>query len=145
MGHIDEGEQQMAEVMCQIAVSTPGTVEDCMQMLENKLEQHSCKMKMLEAPIPSQIQERSCQLTGVELLTTESSDNGRQADQGEAANIVEATVVTGEAQPVIAAEGGIGGEGATTILASEGQVGEVSAIISEEELGLTGGKFAEED
>ncbi|KAI6147586.1 hypothetical protein EDD17DRAFT_1514460 [Pisolithus thermaeus] len=28
---------------------------------------------------------------GVELLATESSDNGRQADQGEAANIVEAT------------------------------------------------------
>ncbi|KAI6098939.1 hypothetical protein EV401DRAFT_1895032 [Pisolithus croceorrhizus] len=39
---------------------------------------------------------------GVELLATESSDNGRQADQGEAANIVEATAVAGEAQPVVA-------------------------------------------
>ncbi|KAI6127597.1 hypothetical protein EDD16DRAFT_1702331 [Pisolithus croceorrhizus] len=98
---------------------------------------------------------------GVELLATESSDNGRQADQGEAANIVEATAVAGEAQPVVVAEGGIGGEhhqmmeensgecptegdGATTILASEQQVGEVSAVISEEELGSTGGKLAED-
>ncbi|KAI6165084.1 hypothetical protein EDD17DRAFT_1754911 [Pisolithus thermaeus] len=98
---------------------------------------------------------------GVELLATESSDNGGQADQGEAANIVEATAVAGEAQPVVAAEGGIGGEhhqmteensgecptegdGATTILASEQQVGDVSAVISEEELGSAGGKLAED-
>ncbi|KAI6156137.1 hypothetical protein EDD17DRAFT_1764470 [Pisolithus thermaeus] len=81
------------------------------------------------------------------------------SSEGEA-NIVEATAVAGEAQPVVAAEGGIGsehhqmtdensgecpteGEGATTILASEQQVGDVSAIISEEELGSAGGKLAE--
>ncbi|KAI6097107.1 hypothetical protein EDD16DRAFT_1520815 [Pisolithus croceorrhizus] len=78
---------------------------------------------------------------GGELLATESSDNGGQADQGEAANTVEATAVAGEAQPVVVAEGGIGGEhhqmteensgecptegeGATKILASKQQVGE---------------------
>ncbi|KAI6115696.1 hypothetical protein EV401DRAFT_2073286 [Pisolithus croceorrhizus] len=124
---------------------------------------------MSEVPVPSQLHERSLPTRGeppaidqgVELLATESSDNGRQADQGEAANIVEATAVAGEAQPVVAAEGGIGsehhqmteensgecpteGDGATTILASEQQVGEVSAIISEEELGSTGGKLAED-
>ncbi|KAI6167457.1 hypothetical protein EDD17DRAFT_1504568 [Pisolithus thermaeus] len=83
---------------------------------------------------------------GVELLATESSDNGGQADQGEAANIVEATAVAGEAQPVVVAEGGIGsehhqmteensgeclteGDGATTILASKQQVGEVMTYI----------------
>ncbi|KAI6112604.1 hypothetical protein F5141DRAFT_1063008 [Pisolithus sp. B1] len=98
---------------------------------------------------------------GVELLATESSDNGGQGGQGEEANIMEGTAVAGEAQPIIMEEGGIGGEhhqmmeenlgecpteaeGGTTILVSEGQVAEVSGVNTEEELVSTGGKFPEE-
>ncbi|KAI6120109.1 hypothetical protein EDD16DRAFT_1519063 [Pisolithus croceorrhizus] len=216
MGHIDKGEWQMAHVMCQIAVPTPGTVEDHMQMLENKLAEYGYTIAMLtyenvRSP-HSESQSREVTLTcreppvanqGVELLTTESSDNSAvgsgyslvgnwmmffssagspigsdkssdpipdiflsflfsmQGDQGEAANIMEATALAGEADPVITEEGGISGEhhqmmeensgecategeGGTTILVSEGQVGEVSGMIAEEELGLTGGKFPEE-
>ncbi|KAI6125464.1 hypothetical protein EV401DRAFT_1885892 [Pisolithus croceorrhizus] len=81
---------------------------------------------------------------GVELLATESSDNGGQGGQDEEADIVEGTAVAGEAQPIIAEEGGIGAEGGTTILVSEGQVAEVSGVNTEEELVSTGGKFPEE-
>ncbi|KAI6103458.1 hypothetical protein F5141DRAFT_1065268 [Pisolithus sp. B1] len=98
---------------------------------------------------------------GVELLATESSDNGGQGGQGEEADIVEGTTVAGEAQPIITEEGGIGGkhhqmteensgecpteaEGGTTILVSEGQVAEVSGVNTEGELVSTGGKFLEE-
>ncbi|KAI6140365.1 hypothetical protein EDD17DRAFT_1516405, partial [Pisolithus thermaeus] len=152
MGQIDEGEQQMAEVFCRIAVQTPGTVEDCMQMLENELAEHRhtiatltheleafCDNSMQTPHVDTDMTETTSNIIelqdenvgspssksasrevmptrgeppaidqGVELLATESSDNGRQADQGEAANIVEATAVAGEAQPVVVAEGGIG-------------------------------------
>ncbi|KAI6113641.1 hypothetical protein EDD16DRAFT_1709512 [Pisolithus croceorrhizus] len=75
---------------------------------------------------------------GVELLATESSDNGGQADQ-EGGIGGEPHQMTDENSGECPTEG----EGATTILASEQQVGDVSAVISEEELGSTGGKLAE--
>ncbi|KAI6111914.1 hypothetical protein EDD16DRAFT_1516015 [Pisolithus croceorrhizus] len=175
--HIDEGERQMACVMHQIAVPTPGTVQDnsmqtpqvdtdvtatssnVVEMQDESVRSPHSELKSREVmPIH---REPPVVDQGVELLTTESSDNGRQDDQGEAANITEATAVAGEAEPIIGEEGGISGEhhqmteensgecptegeGGTTILVSKGQVGEVSCMIAEEELGLTGGKFMEE-
>ncbi|KAI6107926.1 hypothetical protein F5141DRAFT_1064223 [Pisolithus sp. B1] len=212
---IDEGEQQITCVMCQIVVPTPGTVEDHMQMLENELAEcrytvatlaHELEAFWVNLQHPRQVQDNSMQTPqadtsmtmttshvvelqdenvgsphsesetrevmpthgeppavnwGVELLVTESSDNGGQGGQGEEADIVEGTAVAGEAQSIIVEEGGIGGEhhqmteensgeclteaeGGTTILVSEGQVAEVSGINTEEELVSTGGKFLEE-
>ncbi|KAI6106279.1 hypothetical protein EDD16DRAFT_1524082 [Pisolithus croceorrhizus] len=163
MGQIDEGEQQMAE---DNSTQTPHVDTDMTGTTSNIIELQDENVRSPSSKSASQKVMPTCGEPpaidqGVELLATESSDNGRQADQGEAANIVEATAVAGEAQPVVTAEGGIGGEhhqmmeensgecptkgdGATTILASEQQVGEVSAIISEEELGSTGGKLAED-
>ncbi|KAI6101901.1 hypothetical protein F5141DRAFT_1065853 [Pisolithus sp. B1] len=151
IGHIDEGEQQIMHVMCQIMVPTPVTVEDHMQMLENKLAECRytiamlmCKLEAIRVNLqhPQQVQDNSMQTPqadtgmtmttlhvvepqdenvgsphsksetrevmpthgeppaidqGVELLVTESSDNGGQGGQGEEANIVEGTAVAGEA------------------------------------------------
>ncbi|KAI6143497.1 hypothetical protein EDD17DRAFT_1515577 [Pisolithus thermaeus] len=163
MGRIDEGERQMAEDNStqtpHADTDTTGTTSNIIEPQDENVGSPSSKSASREVT-PTHGEPPAID-QGVELLATESSDNGGQADQGEAANIVEATAVAGEAQPVVAAEGGIGGEhhqmteensgecptegdGATTILASEQQVGEVSAIISEEELGSTGGKLAED-
>ncbi|KAI6120444.1 hypothetical protein EDD16DRAFT_1518804 [Pisolithus croceorrhizus] len=201
---IDEGEQQITCVMCQIVVPTPGTVEDHMYTVATLA--HELEAFWVNLQHPRQVQDNSMQTPqadtsmtmttshvvelqdenvgsphsesetrevmpthgeppavnrGVELLVTESSDNGGQGGQGEEADIVEGTAVAGEAQSIIVEEGGIGGEhhqmteensgeclteaeGGTTILVSEGQVAEVSGINTEEELVSTGGKFLEE-
>ncbi|KAI6096286.1 hypothetical protein EDD16DRAFT_1720045 [Pisolithus croceorrhizus] len=186
MGRIDEGERQTAEVFRRITVQTPeafcvnlqhprqlqdnsmqtpqadtdmtGTTSNIIELQDENVGSPRSKLDSREV-MPTRGEPPAID-QGVELLATESSDNSGQADQGEAANIVEATAVAGEAQPVVAAEGGIGGEhhqmtdensgecptegeGATTILASEQQVGDVSAVISEEELGSAGGKLVE--
>ncbi|KAI6156282.1 hypothetical protein EDD17DRAFT_1512603 [Pisolithus thermaeus] len=172
VGCIDEGEQQIACVMHQIMVPTPGTVEDHMYTIATLM--HELEAFWVNLQHPRQVQDNSTQTPqadtgmtppaidhGVELLATESSDNGGQGGQGEEADIMEGTAVAGEAQPIIVEEGGIGGEhhqmmeensgecpteaeGGTTILVSEGQVAEVSGINTEEELVSTGGKFPEE-
>ncbi|KAI6095940.1 hypothetical protein EDD16DRAFT_1528330 [Pisolithus croceorrhizus] len=91
--HAVKGEQQIMRVMHQIVVPTPGTVED--------FRDREVTPTHGEPPAINQ---------GVELLATESSDNGGQGGQDEEADIVEGTAVAGEAQPIIAEEGGIGGE-----------------------------------
>ncbi|KAI5996787.1 hypothetical protein EDC04DRAFT_2909800 [Pisolithus marmoratus] len=212
---VDEGERQVAHIMHQMTVPTPGTVEDHMRMLENELaecrytivtlmcELEAFRVNLQRAP---QVQHNSTQthqvdmdatvsssdvvktqhanvqsphseaksreamptrrgspvvMQGLELLSTESSDNGREDGQGDVPNIMGATAVAGEADPIIAVEGGISMEGlqmmgehsgecptdggsGTRISVSVGQVGAVICAIAEEELGATGGKFVEE-
>ncbi|KAI6104315.1 hypothetical protein F5141DRAFT_1065114 [Pisolithus sp. B1] len=126
IGHIDKGERQMSCVMHQITVPTPGTVQDnstqtpqvdtdvtatssnVVEMQDENVRSPHSELKSREVtPI---CREPPVVNQGVELLTTESGDNGGQDDQGEAANIMEVTVVAGEAEPIIREEGGISSE-----------------------------------
>ncbi|KAI6105037.1 hypothetical protein EDD16DRAFT_1524388 [Pisolithus croceorrhizus] len=163
IGHIDEIEQQIVQDNSmqtpQADTGTTMTTSHVVELQDENVRSPHSKSETRE--VTPTCREPPAIDQGVELLATESSDNGGQGGQGEEANIVEGTAVAGEAQPIITEEGGIGGEhhqmteensgecpteaeGGTTILVSKGKVAEVSGVNTEEELVSTGGKFPEE-